>query len=100
MLDVGIGFGKKFDQNYPLLAGLDQLQDLGFPLLVGTSRKSFIGRTLAVNGKDAPPDQRLNGSLAAATASVLKGAHVVRVHDVKAAVEAVKIADEILRFSK
>jgi dihydropteroate synthase len=100
MLDVGIGFGKKFDQNYPLLAGLDQLQDLGFPLLVGTSRKSFIGRTLAVDGKDAPPDQRLNGSLAAATASVLKGAHLVRVHDVKAAVEAVKIADEILRFSK
>ena len=100
MLDVGIGFGKKFDQNYPLLAGLDQLRDLGFPLLVGTSRKSFIGRTLALDGKDAPPDQRLHGSLAAATASVLKGAHVVRVHDVKAAVEAVKIADEILRFSK
>ena len=100
MLDVGIGFGKKFEQNYPLLAGLDQLRDLGFPLLVGTSRKSFIGRTLAVDGKDAPPDQRLHGSLAAATASVLNGAHVVRVHDVKAAVEAVKIADEILRFAK
>jgi dihydropteroate synthase len=100
MLDVGIGFGKKFDQNYPLLAGLNQLQDLGFPLLVGTSRKSFIGRTLAHDGKDAPPDQRFNGSLAAATASILKGAHVVRVHDVKAAVEAAKIADEILRFSK
>ena len=97
VLDVGIGFGKKFEQNYPLLAGLDQLLDLGFPLLVGTSRKSFIGRTLAVEGKDAPPDQRLNGSLAAATASVLKGAHVVRVHDVKAAVEAMKIADEIMR---
>jgi dihydropteroate synthase len=100
MLDVGIGFGKKFEQNYPLLAGLDKLQDLGFPLLVGTSRKSFIGRTLAVDGKDAPSDQRLHGSLAAATASVLKGAHVVRVHDVKPAVEAVKIADEILRFDK
>jgi dihydropteroate synthase len=100
MLDVGIGFGKKFDQNYPLLAGLGQLQDLGFPLLVGTSRKSFIGRTLAIDGKDAPPDQRLHGSLAAATASVLKGAHVVRVHDVKATAEAVKIADEISRFSK
>jgi len=100
MLDVGIGFGKKFDQNYPLLAGLDQLHDLGFPLLVGTSRKSFIGRTLAVDGKDAPSDQRLHGSLAAATASVLQGAHMVRVHDVKPAVEAVKIADEILRFGK
>jgi dihydropteroate synthase len=98
MLDVGIGFGKKFEQNYPLLAGLDQLHELGFPLLVGTSRKSFIGRTLAVDGKDAPSDQRLYGSLAAATASVLQGAHVVRVHDVKPAVEVVKIADEILRF--
>jgi dihydropteroate synthase len=97
MLDAGIGFGKKFEQNYPLLAGLDQLRDLGFPLLVGTSRKSFIGRTLAVDGKDAPPEQRLHGSLAAATASVLKGAHVVRVHDVKPAVEAAKIADAILR---
>jgi dihydropteroate synthase len=100
MLDVGIGFGKKFDQNYPLLAGLDQLRDLGFPLLVGASRKSFIGRTLAIDGKDAPSEQRLHGSLAAATASVLKGAHMVRVHDVKAALEAVKIADEILRFGK
>lgn len=98
MLDVGIGFGKKFEQNYPLLAGLDQLRDLGFPLLVGTSRKSFIGRTLAVDGKDAPPDQRLHGSLAAMTASILNGAHMVRVHDVKPAVEAVKIVDEVLRF--
>ena len=97
MLDVGFGFGKKFDQNYPLLAGLDQLHELGFPLLAGTSRKSFIGRTLARDGKDAPPDQRLYGSLAAVTASVLKGAHVVRVHDVKAAVEAVRIADEVLK---
>jgi dihydropteroate synthase len=100
MLDVGIGFGKKFEQNYPLLAGLEQLQDLGFPLLVGTSRKSFIGRTLALDGKDAPPDQRLHGSLAAMTASILNGAHMVRVHDVKPAVEAVKIADEVLRFGK
>ena len=98
MLDVGIGFGKKFDQNYPLLAGLDQLQELGFPLLVGTSRKSFIGRTLARDGKDAPSGERLSGSLAAAAASVLKGAHVVRVHDVKASADAVKIADEVLRF--
>jgi dihydropteroate synthase len=100
MLDVGIGFGKKFEQNYSLLAGLDQLRDLGFPLLVGASRKSFIGRTLSHDGKDAPSDQRLYGSIAAMTASVLKGAHVVRVHDVKPAVDAVKIADEVLRFGK
>lgn len=99
MLDVGIGFGKKFGQNYPLLAGLEQLHELGFPLLVGTSRKSFIGRTLARDGQDAPSGQRLHGSLAAMTASILLGAHMVRVHDVKASVEAAKIADEILRFS-
>jgi dihydropteroate synthase len=96
VLDVGFGFGKKFDQNYPLLAGLDQFHSLGFPLLAGTSRKSFIGRTLARDGKDAPPGERLYGSVAAAVASVLKGAHIVRVHDVRAAVEAVKIADQIL----
>jgi len=99
VLDVGIGFGKKFEQNYPLLAGLEQLQELGFPLLVGTSRKSFIGRTLARHGQDAPPDRRLHGSIAAMTASILNGAHIVRVHDVKVAVEAAKIADEILRSS-
>ncbi|HKR97285.1 MAG TPA: dihydropteroate synthase [Candidatus Angelobacter sp.] len=98
-LDVGVGFGKKFNQNYPLLAGLEQLHELGFPLLVGTSRKSFIGRTLARNGQDAPADQRLHGSLAAMTASILNGAHMVRVHDVKPAVEAAKIADEILRLA-
>jgi dihydropteroate synthase len=96
VLDVGIGFGKKFDQNYPLLAGLEQLQELGFPLLVGTSRKSFIGRTLARNSKDAAADQRLYGSIAATTASVLNGAHIVRVHDMKAAVDAVRIADKVL----
>lgn len=96
VLDVGIGFGKKFDQNYPLLAGLDQLAELGFPLLVGTSKKSFIGRTLARNGKDAPADQRLYGSIAAMTASVLNGAHIVRVHDVEAAVDGVKITDALL----
>ena len=97
VLDVGIGFGKKFSQNYPLLAGLEQLHELGFPLLVGTSRKSFIGRTLARDGKDAPADERLHGSVAAMTVSILNGAHVVRVHDVKPAVEAAKIADEVLR---
>lgn len=100
MLDVGIGFGKKFNQNYPLLAGLEQLHELGFPLLVGTSRKSFIGRTLACDGQDAPADQRLHGSLAAMTVSILNGAHMVRVHDVKPAVEAAKIADEVLKCSR
>ncbi len=96
MLDAGFGFGKNFEQNYPLLAGLDKLHELGFPLLSGTSRKSFIGRTLAREGKDAPMDQRLYGSLAAITASVLRGAHMVRVHEVKPAVDAVKVADAVL----
>jgi dihydropteroate synthase len=97
VLDVGFGFGKKFEGNYPLLAGLNKLHALGFPLLSGTSRKSFIGRTLAHNGQDAPPHERLYGSLAALTASVLQGAHIVRVHDVAPAVDAVKIADELLQ---
>jgi dihydropteroate synthase len=96
ILDAGFGFGKNFEQNYPLLAGLDKLHELGFPLLSGVSRKSFIGRTLAREGKDAPMDQRLYGSLAAITASVLKGAHMVRVHEVRPAVEVVKVADELL----
>jgi dihydropteroate synthase len=97
LLDPGFGFGKRFEENYPLLAHLDQLQKLGFPLLAGVSRKSFIGRTLARNGSDAPPQERLYGSLAAMTAAILKGVHIVRVHDVKAAVEAAKIADAVVQ---
>lgn len=95
-LDPGFGFGKNFEQNYPLLARFDQLQSLGLPLLVGTSRKSFLGRTLARDGKDAPLDQRLYGTLATHTALILKGAHIVRTHDVKAAVEAARVTDTIL----
>jgi dihydropteroate synthase len=96
VLDPGLGFGKSFDENYPLLAHFDALQELRYPLLAGVSRKSFIGRTLATNGSDAPPQERLYGSLAAMTAAILKGAHIVRVHDVKAAVQAAKIADAIV----
>jgi dihydropteroate synthase len=97
VLDPGFGFGKLFDENYPLLAHLDELHQLGFPLLAGVSRKSFIGRTLARNGADAPPQERLYGSVAAMTAAILKGAHIVRVHDLKAAVQAAKIADAVLQ---
>lgn len=96
VLDAGFGFGKSFGENYPLLAHLEKLHKLGFPLLAGTSRKSFIGRSLARDGQDAPPDGRLYGSLAAMVASILTGAHIVRVHDVKESVEAARIADEIL----
>ena len=95
-LDPGFGFGKNFDQNYPLLCRFQELQSLGFPLLAGTSRKSFLGRTLAKNGKDAAVPDRLYGNLAAHTALILKGAHILRTHDVKAAVEVARVADAIL----
>ena len=100
-LDPGFGFGKNFEENYPLLARLDRLQALGFPLLSGTSRKSFIGRTIGKRqgGEDASPDQRLYGSLAAMVASILNGAHIVRVHDVRPVVEAAAIADAVLMAS-
>ena len=100
VLDPGFGFGKSFDENYPLLAHLDQLHRLGFPLLAGTSRKGFIGRTLGKRrGSDAPPEERLYGSVAAMVVSILRGAHIVRVHDVNPAVEAAAVADEVVRNS-
>lgn len=94
-IDPGIGFGKTVDQNLELIAKLDQLAGV-FPelaILIGTSRKSFLGKLL--NG--APADQRLYGTIATVVASVMKGASIVRVHDVKATVEAVRIADAIQR---
>lgn len=95
-LDPGFGFGKNFEQNYPLLAHFQDLQSLGFPLLAGTSRKSFLGRALSKDGKDAAVEDRLYGNLAAQTALILKGAHLLRTHDVKAAIEAARVADAIL----
>ena len=95
-VDPGFGFGKNFEQNYPLLARFQELQSLGLPLLAGTSRKSFVGRMLANNGKDAAAADRLYGNLAAQTALILKGAHILRTHDVKAAVEAARVADIII----
>jgi dihydropteroate synthase len=82
ILDPGIGFGKSFAQNYELLANLPQLARLGYPLLVGTSRKGFLGATLARGGKPAPAQERLWATAATVTASILGGAHIVRVHDV------------------
>jgi dihydropteroate synthase len=92
-LDPGIGFGKSQEQNVELIAKLDQFAPAfsTFPILVGTSRKSFIGRLL----DGAPVDERLHGTMATVAAAVLKGAHIVRVHDVKAAVETVRIVDAI-----
>lgn len=95
-LDPGFGFGKSFKQNYPLLARFQDLQSLGFPLIAGTSRKSFLGRTLAKDGKEVPAADRLYGNLAAHTALILKGAHILRTHDVRAAVDAARVADAIL----
>lgn len=92
-IDPGIGFGKTVEQNVELIAKLDQLarEFADFPVMIGTSRKSFIGKLL----DGAPADQRLYGTIASTVASVMNGAHIVRVHDVKAAVEAVKVADAI-----
>jgi len=101
VLDPGLGFGKAFDENYPLLAHLGELRSLGLPMLAGASRKGFLGRTLAAlhGGRDAPAGARGNATLAATTAAVLGGADIVRVHDVRPAVEAALIADAILAAS-
>jgi dihydropteroate synthase len=93
ILDPGIGFGKSFAQNYELLEKLPRLAQLGYPLLVGTSRKGFLGATLAHDGKPAPPDERIWGTAATVTASILNGANIVRVHDVSEMVQVVRVAD-------
>jgi dihydropteroate synthase len=97
VLDPGYGFGKRFDENYALLARQRELLSLGRPLVAGLSRKSFLGHTLApiFNGRDAPAAARENASLAALTAAILNGAAMVRVHAVRPAVEAARIADAI-----
>jgi dihydropteroate synthase len=93
VLDPGIGFGKSFAQNYELLEKLPQLGKLGYPLLVGTSRKGFLGTTLARDGKPALPEDRIWGTAATVTASILGGAHIVRVHDVPEIVRVTRVAD-------
>jgi dihydropteroate synthase len=93
MIDPGFGFGKNREENYPLLRRLEEFHELRFPLLVGLSRKSFIGRALAHNGTDAAVGDRLFGTLAAETVAIMKGAHIIRTHDVRACADAVRIAD-------
>ena len=98
-IDPGFGFGKSQEQNVELIEKLDQLKAAfsDLPILIGTSRKSFIGRILADEAGDpAPADQRMYGSMASLAAAVMKGANIVRVHDVKAAIETVKVIDAIL----
>jgi len=96
IVDPGIGFGKSFKQNYELLAKLNEIARLGYPLLVGTSRKGFLGKTLARDGQPAPPEERIWGTAATVTASILGGAHIVRVHDVAEMAQVARVADCIL----
>ncbi|SRR6266568_1557422 len=124
VLDPGFGFGKSLDENYPLLAHFAEFQSLGFPLLAALSRKGFLGHTLTTRfaeitaqslnnsrsinlategtqteNASTPPDARDNATIAASVAAALAGAHIVRVHAVRPVVEALAIADAILRAS-
>jgi dihydropteroate synthase len=92
ILDPGIGFGKTVEHNLTLVNRLDAFAGLGRPLLVGASRKSFIGRTLGVHS----PADRLEGTLAVTALAVARGARIVRVHDVRQNVRAVRMAEAVL----
>lgn len=92
ILDPGIGFGKTFDDNLMIIRELRRFRGLGRPLLLGTSRKAFLGRILG-----NPAFNRDNGTMATVAAAVLNGAHIIRVHNVKLAVETVRVADAIGR---
>ena len=91
IIDPGIGFGKQLNDNFILIRRLKEFSELGFPILIGPSRKSFIGLTL-----DSPPEYRLEGTLAAVSAGILNGASIVRVHDVKEVKRTVIITDKIM----
>ena len=95
MVDPGIGFGKTVEHNLELLANLERFHSLRKPVLLGVSRKSFIGKIL-----DLEVQERLEGSLAAAAVAVMKRVAVLRVHDVKETVRVVKVFQEIRRFEK
>ena len=98
VLDPGYGFGKKYDENFSLLARQAELLNLRRPLLVGVSRKSFLGHALALldGGEQAPVEARETASIAAMVTAILHGASIVRVHEVSPAVEAARIADAVL----
>ncbi len=96
ILDPGIGFGKSFRQNYELLARLPELARLDCPLLVGTSRKTFLGATLARDGRRAAPEDRIWGTAGTVAAGILGGAHIVRVHDVAEMAQVARVADCVL----
>jgi dihydropteroate synthase len=92
ILDPGIGFGKTVSQNLELLDRLDEIKTLGYPLLVGSSRKSFIGYTL-----DLPPDERVEGTAATVALSIARGADIIRVHDVGVMARVARMTDAIVR---
>jgi dihydropteroate synthase len=92
LLDPGIGFGKTVTQNLELIDRLGEIRALGFPVLLGPSRKSFIGYTL-----DLPPDQRMEGTAAAVAVGITRGADVIRVHDVEALVRVARMTDALVR---
>jgi dihydropteroate synthase len=94
-IDPGIGFGKSLEHNLELLRGIDAFLDLGRPVLVGPSRKRFIGTLL-----DVPEDERVEGTIGAVAWLVSHGAHVVRVHDVREVVRAVRVIDAIVRAGR
>lgn len=92
ILDPGIGFGKTVEQNLELINLLPEIRELGYPILIGPSRKSFIGYTL-----DQPPDQRLAGTAAAVSVGIMRGADIIRVHDVKFMQQVARMTDAIVR---
>src|SRR5271168_5394637 len=95
VLDPGIGFGKSCEQNCELLARLPELARLGYPLLVGTSRKSFIGKALEKSELPTVGTDRIWGTAATVTASILQGAHIVRVHDVAEMAQVARVSDAV-----
>lgn len=95
IVDPGIGFGKNLEHNLDLIACLDRLREVGRPLLMGISRKSFLGRILGL-----PPEERLEGTIAVSVLCVLKGADILRVHDVKQVARAVKVAEAVLEAGR
>lgn len=95
ILDPGVGFGKKREHNLELIDRLDEIRALGFPILLGPSRKSFIGFTL-----DLPADQRLEGTAATVAVGIARGADIIRVHDVREMVRVAKMTDAIVRESQ
>ncbi len=100
LLDPGIGFGKSHEQNFEILARLPEFARFGCPIVIGTSRKAFLGKALAKSGEPPlPPNERILGTIATVTASILGGAHIVRVHDVAEIARVARVVDAIRNSS-